>query len=289
MRRILTLISALAISASLSNAQEVDPTSDADAIAKEMANANTTLGSLNFQGDYMHFRGDLPLADQQNAFTVSFQPILPYPVRQGLNIFLRPLIPVIISGPVYSASEGFGNKSGLGDMAIDLIVGKTWKSKWVTLAGMEMSLPTGTGSLSSGRTTIGPDFYFGKNLKGGAWGLLLYKTWTLNKNDELGKESITGGQYFYAIFLKKAWQIQSGPTWSYNSKAEGTKWTLPLGSGVAKTWKFNKTPVMFALEYWYFVASADPLGPQHRVRLSVSPIVPLPWGGKHKKQQPAGE
>lgn len=283
MKKILALLTFLAFIASLSYAQQVDHTSDAAAIAKELTNPNTTLGSLNFQGDYLHYRGDLPAANQQNAFSISFQPILPYPIKPGLNIFLRPLIPFIISGPVYSESEGFENKIGLGDISIDLVVGKTWKSNWVTLAGIETSLPTGTGSLSSGRTTLGPDFYFGKNFKGGCLGLLLYKTWTVNKNDELGTESITGGQYFYAIFLKKAWQIQSGPTWSYNNNANGTKWTLPLGTGVTKTWKFNRTSVMFALEYWYYLASADPIGPQHLVRLQISPVVPLPWGGKHKK------
>jgi hypothetical protein len=282
MKKILVFYILLLFKACFTHGQEVDRTSDADAIAKEMANANTTLGSLNFQFDYVHFRGDLPSAGQQNAVSFSFQPILPYPVKQGLNLFFRPLIPVIISGPVYTEDEGFESKSGLGDIAIDLVVGKTWKSKWVTLFGLETSLPTGTGSLSTGRTTLGPDFYFGKNLKGGAFGLLLYQTWTLNKNEELGAESITGGQYFYAIFLKNAWQIQSGPVWSYNNKANGTKWTLPLGTGIAKIWKFNEMPVMFAVEYWYYLASADPIGPQHLVRLQVAPIVPLPWGGKHK-------
>jgi hypothetical protein len=163
-------------------------------------------------------------------------------------------------------------------------VGKTFKSKWVTVVGVESSLPTGTGSLSSGRTSLGPEIYFGKMLKGGFLGLLLYYTWTLNKNDELGTESVTGGQYFYGIFLKNAWQIQSRPTWSYNHNAKGTKWTIPLGTGLSKTWKFNKTSVMFTLQYWYYVVSADPIGPQHQVRLQVSPVVPLPWGGKHKKQ-----
>ena len=284
MKKSLTILIFLAFQASYSYTQDVDHTSDADAIAKEMANANTTLGSLNFQFDYIHFRGTLPYADQQNSLSFSFQPILPYPVKTGLNIFLRPLIPVVITGPVYSGSDGFVSKSGLGDIAIDLVVGKTWKSQWVTLFGLETSLPTGTGSLSSGRTTLGPDFYFGKNLKGGAVGLLLYQTWTLNKNEELGSESITGGQYFYAIFLKNAWQIQSGPVWSYNNKMNGTKWTLPLGTGVAKIWKFNKIPVMFAMEYWYYLASADPIGPQHLVRLQVAPVVPLPWGGKNKNK-----
>jgi hypothetical protein len=283
MKKILILLSFLLSFAGMTYAQQVDNTSNADAIAKEMTNANTTLGSLNFQFDYIHYRGNLPYADQQNSISFSFQPILPYPVKQGLNIFLRPLIPVVITGPVYTESEGFESKSGLGDIAIDLVVGKTWKSNWVTLFGLETSLPTGTGSLSSGRTTLGPNVYFGKNLNGGAVGLLIYQTWTLNKNEELGTESITGGQYFYAIFLKNAWQIQSGPTWSYNNQAEGTKWTLPLGTGVAKIWKFNKIPVMFAVEYWYYLASADPIGPQHLVRLQVAPVVPLPWGRKHAR------
>lgn len=264
-------------------AQEVDQNSDADAIAKELANPNNTLGSLNFQIDFIQYQGNLTDANQQNGIGFSFQPILPYPIKPGLNIFLRPLIPVLISAPVYTESEGFKSKSGLGDIAFDLILGKTWESNWVTLFGIETSLPTGTGSLSSGRTTLGPDIYIGKNLTGGGVGLLLYKTWTLNKNDELGTLSITGGQYFYAIFLKNAWQIQSGPTWYYNNKANGTKWTFPLGTGIAKTWKFNKIPVMFAFEYWYYLASADPFGPQHLMRLQISPVVPLPWGVKHKK------
>ena len=42
-------------------------------------------------------------------------------------------------------------------------------------------------------------------------------------------------------------------------------------------------PVMFAFEYWYYLASADPIGPQHLVRLQIAPVVPLPWGGGYKK------
>ena len=173
MKKIVANLTMFAFAASLTYAQQVDHTSDAAAIAKELTNPNTTLGSLNFQCDYIHYRGDLPVAGQQNAFIFSFQPVLPYPVKPGLNIFLRPLIPVVITGPGYTDSVGFESKSGLGDIVVDLVVGKTWK--------------------------------------------------------------------------------------------------------------FNKTSVMFASEYWYYLASADPVGSQHRVRLQISPVVPLPWGGKHKK------
>lgn len=283
MKKILTILVFLTFLASLSYAQQVDHTSDAAAIAKELANPNATLGTMNFPVDYIHFQGDMPAADQQNAFKISFQPILPYPVKPGVNIFLRPLIPVIVVQPVFSKSEGFESKAGLGDISFDLAVGKTWKSKWVTFLGGEASLPTGTGSLSSGRYSLGPEIYLGKKLKGGFLGLLLYNTWTVDKNDAQGNEIITGGQYFYTIFLKNAWQIQAQPTWTYNHHANGTKWTLPVGTGVSKTCKFNRTSVKYALQYWYYAASADPIGPQHQVRLQVSPVVPLPWGGTNKK------
>ncbi|PLW69886.1 hypothetical protein [Pseudohalioglobus lutimaris] len=49
-------------------------------IARELANPNTTLGTLNFNLDYTSYKGDLPGADGQDAYRVSFQPVLPYPL-----------------------------------------------------------------------------------------------------------------------------------------------------------------------------------------------------------------
>lgn len=37
------------------------------------------------------------------------------------------------------------------------------------------------------------------------------------------------------------------------------------------------TPWKFALEGSYFIAQADPFGPEWSLRLSVTPVVPLPW------------
>ncbi|MGB5317362.1 MAG: hypothetical protein WBN56_15290, partial [Robiginitalea sp.] len=90
--------------------------------------------------------------------------------------------------------------------------------------------------------------------------------------------SITAGQYFYVVNLENGWQIQSNPTYSYNHKAEkGNKLTLPIGTGATKVMIFGKTPVKFNLQYWYYVASPEVFGPQHQIRLTVSPVVALPW------------
>ena len=44
----------------------------ADDIARELSNPNTVLGSLNFNLDYKTFKGDLPGASEQSAFSLTF-------------------------------------------------------------------------------------------------------------------------------------------------------------------------------------------------------------------------
>jgi hypothetical protein len=49
-----------------------------DQIAKELANPNTSLGFMALPVDYIAYTGDLPKADSQSAYKVSFQPSIPY-------------------------------------------------------------------------------------------------------------------------------------------------------------------------------------------------------------------
>ncbi len=36
-------------------------------------------------------------------------------------------------------------------------------------------------------------------------------------------------------------------------------------------------PWKFSLQYWNYVVSPDVFGPNHQIRISVSPVVQLPW------------
>ena len=111
----------------------------------------------------------------------------------------------------------------------------------------------------------------------GVIGVLINHAWSVTNNDEV-KTSITGGQYFYTIHLKNAWDIMGQPTWSYNHTASaGNKFTFPVAVGVNKTVIVGKMPIKFSLQYWYYVASPDDFGPQHEVRFQIAPVIPLPW------------
>lgn len=269
----------------------------AEELAMELANPNTTLGTMNFNFDYINYQGDFPGAGSQNSVMISFQPSLPIPLSKTVNLFVRPNIPVYFTQPV-PGPVGFESKGvNLGNISADVAVGKTFPSKTIGILGAFASFRTATDdALKSPYTLIGPEIAVAQIFKWGVVGLMMNHSWSVNKieatNDgfsvlgdnmwiasEGGESaSITAGQYFYIVSLKNAWQITGQPTFSYNHNAsKGNKLTLPIGTGVNKVTRFGKLPMKFSLQYWYYVASPDAFGPQHQVRLTISPVVPLPW------------
>lgn len=247
-------------------------------IAKELANPNTTLGTFSFPIDYIHYGGDLPGASSRNAIKINAQPSLPYPLGKGTNLFVRPLIPVIITQAYYNGEDFESAGVNLGDISADVAVGKTWPSGNVAIGGIFGSFPTATKKeLGSGQTMIGPEFMWAYIDKWGAVGLIVTQGWGISGNSDENL-SVTGGQYFYVFNLKNAWQITGQPTYSYVHNApKGSRFTFPVGTGLNKTILAGKMPIKFSVQYWYYVASPEHFCPKHQVRFMVSPVLPLPW------------
>ena len=268
-------------------------------IAKELANPNTTLGTLNVPIDYVSYKGDLPGASSQESWRVSFQPVLPYALNETTNLYVRPNIPVLIDQPIpivfgadvsSSADDGQFTTQGndndfddsgtdLGDITFDIAIGKTFPSKTVLAGGIAGTLDTATSDdVGLGQTLLGPEIALAQVFDWGVLGVLVTHQWDVAGDNDFDT-SITAGQYFYTINLKDGWQIQGQPTYSYNHEARSgeEKWTLPVGTGVAKTMRIGKTPWKFSLQYWHFVKQADSIGPDFQIRFQLGPVVPLPW------------
>jgi hypothetical protein len=268
-------------------------------IAKELANPNTTLGSMNFPIDYVSYKGDAPGASSQESWRVGFQPVLPYPLNETTNLYVRPFIPVIIDQPVpivhgadvsSAGNEGEFTAQGsdnnfddsgtdLGDITFDIAIGKSFPSKTVLAAGVVGTLDTATDdAVGLGQTLFGPEIAAAQIFDWGVLGLLVTHQWDVAGDNDFDT-SITAGQYFYTVDLTDGWQIQAQPAYSYNHEASNgeEKWTLPLGTGIAKTLRIGKTPWKFSLQYYHFVKQADFLGPDFQIRFQLGPVVPLPW------------
>lgn len=258
---------------------EAHKETSAQEVADRLANPNTTLAQLFFILDYITYGGDLPDANDKDAWRLSFQPSIPYPIAKGTNFFLRPLIPFIIDQPVPASAEGFNDKKvHLGDIGLDAAIGKSFASGLVLIGGVAGTLPTATDDdLGLDQWLLGPEAFFGWKFKWGFLGVLATHQWDI-AGDDKPSTSITAGQYFFTFNLKNAWQIQAQPTWSYNHEADSDdKLTFPIGIGVAKTTIIGKTPWKFRLQYWNFIESPDAFGPEHQIRFEVAPVVPLPW------------
>ena len=268
-----------------------------DEIAKELANPNSTLGTLNVPIDYVSYKGDLPGASSQESWRVSFQPVLPYALNETTNLYVRPNIPVLIDQPVpvvfgadvsptlddgqfTTQNSNFGNSgTDLGDITFDIAIGKSFPSKTIVAAGIAGTLDTATNDdVGLGQTLLGPEIALAQIFDWGVLGVLVTHQWDVAGDDDFDT-SITAGQYFYTINLTNGWQIQGQPAYSYNHEAKNgeEKWTLPVGTGVAKTMRIGKTPWKFSLQYWHFVKQADSIGPDFQIRFQLGPVVPLPW------------
>ena len=263
-------------------AQEDSTLTREETIARALSNPAASLGSLNLLNDFTLYGGSLNNANSQQAAVISFQPNLPYPIAEGTNLYLRPLIPFVVSSPIFNETSGeFESFGGIGDISFDIILGKTWKNGLVTLGGVFGKIPTATKSeLGSGQFSLGPNFLLGKASHWGFIGALIAHSWSVTNPDK-GKTSITSGQYYYTIKIKNAWQLSSQPTYSFNhNAAEGNKFTFPIGTGLANTFLVGKIPVRLRFEYWHYVAKADSFGPKNQFRLVITPVVPLPWKAK---------
>jgi len=273
-------LAALGNAQETATAKEADHGKSAEEVAHELANPNTSLGFLAFQLDYIKYDGDLPDADDQEAWRLNFQPSIPYPLGKGVNFFLRPLIPIILDQPVFEVEKGDFESKGvdLGNISLDAAIGKDFQSGLVLIGGVAATLPTATDSnLNTKQLLLGPEAFVGWKFKWGFLGALVNHQWNVAGWSD-STTSITGGQYFYTINLKDAWQIQAQPTWSYNHEADSDdKLTFPLGIGVAKTIVVGKMPLKFLLQYWNYIESPDTFGPKHQIRFQVAPVVPLPW------------
>ena len=265
----------------LADAQEGGMASpSASDIAAELSNPNSALGTMNFQIDYQTYQGDLPGASDQSATRVTFQPALPYPLSETTNFFFRPAIPIIIRQDIPTGIGDYETrKTEIGDIGFDASIGKSLGSGLILIGGLGGTLPTATDDdLGLDQWLLGPQIGIAKMAKWGIAGVLVSHQRDVAGEDDFDTK-ITAGQYFYAFNLGDGWQINSGPTFSYNHEARNNdnKLTLPLGIGASKTVFLSGRPWKFGVQYWHYIESPDDFGLDYQIRFSISPVVALPW------------
>lgn len=251
-------------------------------MAAELSNPNTPVSIMNTNFDYVQYDGNIPGATQQSGFSILFQPSIPYPLGGGKNFFVRPSIPFIIEQPIFNTltNEFETEKTELGDIGLDLSIGLSFDAeggKNIMLIGGSVVMPTATGDLGQDQWQLGP-FFGGSMLR--KWGsLAMFGSYLVDvAGDQSFDTSLIAGQYFYSVNLNNGWQVIGTPTWSYDFEATSNNaLSFPLAIGIAKTTIINSRPWQFTLEYWNYAIRPDDFGVEHQIRITIGPVVKLPW------------
>lgn len=239
--------------------------SKAEQAAKELANPNTALASLNFKVQFRNFSGDLPGADDEDSTTLLFQPSMPFPREDGSKILFRPAIPFF--------TNTVGDKgSGFGDIAFDLAYAPvpTEESFFNLLAyGLIASIPTGSSKLGFGETTsVGPELLIGKITKSSVLGMFPNHQWDISGTK---KVSLTSTQFFISVLPGGGWNYGSNPIINFDH--ESSQWTVPLNANFGKTVIMADRPWKLSFEANYYVEKANSIGPELMIGFNITPVV----------------
>jgi hypothetical protein len=268
----------------LGAAQEAHEGKSADEIAKELANPNNSLASLTFKNQFRWYEGDLPGANDQNNYTMLFQPVFPFPMDPTPsggkpNIFVRPAIPLLVNQPVPTVNgDGtldWDSPTAMGDWGFDFAYGVTEADGFLWAGGIVGTLPVATSSRVSGNQwRLGPELLLAKMHKWGLYGVFPSHQWDIasdGKEGQIQSYSTSQVQLFLKFLLGNGWTIGTLPISNYNWKTND--WTIPLNLDISKTIAMGKTPVKLELEINYYVAQPDAFGPQWMIGFNFTPVV----------------
>ena len=278
----------------LADADAAGAGTSAEEAAKELSNPAGSLASIANRLVYTQYKGDLPNADSQDAWSYQFQPVLPFPVGDsGNRIIFRPAFGVAFNQPGYnSGEEDFEDiDTSLTDTGFDVVyAGTKMHSKhagYLWGMGIAGTLPTATDNdLGGDQWRGGPELFGGVIRSWGLVGGLLSNQWNIGGGDGgAGSNdqdySTTTMQYFYSITLPDGWQIVTSPIITYDWKSEDSDeaLSLPVGTGIAKTTELFGLHWRFQTEFIYYVQQPDSFGSDWEVKFTVQPVVENPFVG----------
>jgi len=250
------------------------------AIIKTSQNPVGNITVLPFQNNFNYGYG--PYTRMQ--YNLNVQPVVPIMLSKQMTLIARTIIPVLNQpspeSPVVCASAGgCPSTFGLSDVQEQLFFApKTKPGQLIWGAGPIFQFPTATpNTLGSGKWSVGPDAV--ALVMPGSWvlGTLVTQLWSVAGLPNRPNVSSFLVQPFVNYNLKGGWAITSAPIMTSNANLPGTKWTVPVGGGVAKTFKDGDQ--LMQITALYYTNVVRPLAaPQTNFRIVWSLLWPVKRG-----------
>jgi len=214
-----------------------------------------------------------PEEGTQNILNI--QPVIPFEVNSDWNIITRTILPVI-SQPALSPTDDRTN--GIGDTQFSAFLSPARPGEWIWGGGPVVQLPTNSdpvlGNMNWGMGLTGVVL---RIEKGDPWiyGVLVNNVWSLSDDKRGGDYNSGFSQVFVNYNLPDGAYFSSAPIITANWKADNSqRWTVPLGGGMGKIFRFPGLPPINAqLGAYYNVVKPDD-GANWQIRTQVNFLFP---------------
>jgi hypothetical protein len=217
-------------------------------------------------------------------YILNVQPVVPIMLSTNMTLIARTIFPILnqpsaAPPPVCASPNGCPSTFGIGDTQEQLFFApKTKPGQLIWGAGPIFQAPTGSPStLTSGKWAAGPDAVAlimpGKFVIG----TLVTQLWSVAGPSSRPDLSVFFLQPFINYNLKNGWALSTSPNITANWSAAQNRWAVPLGGGVARTFKDGDQLMSLAVSYYTYVTR--PLGsPQTNLKISWSLLWPVKRG-----------
>jgi len=232
-----------------------------DELAKAAQNPIADMISLPFQNNTNYNVG--PRNQTQNILNI--QPVVPFSVNRDWNVITRTIVPVI-SQPDFGI-PGNDRENGIGDIQLSAFFSPKQPSSsgWIWGAGPVVQLKTATDDvLGQGKWGLGPTVVALNIRKGSPWvyGALINNIWSVAGDDDRRTVNQMLIQPFVNYNFPKSpgTYLSFSPIMTADWKADGEKWTVPMGMGIGQILKVGNQPINVSAHGYYNVIKPDEAG-----------------------------
>ena len=249
------------------------------AIIKTSQNPVGNIAIVPFQNNFNYGVG--PYARYQ--YNLNVQPVVPFMLGKNLNLIARTILPLVdnpsFASPQVCASSGCPWTFGLGDVQEQLFFApKTKPGALIWGVGPIFQFPTASpGVLGAGKWAAGPALV-GLLMPGKiVTGMLVTQLWSFAGQANRPGISAALFQPFFNYNLKNGWAISTAPIITANWNATQNKWAVPLGGGVARTFKAGGQLMSLSALYYTYVTRPT-ANPQTNFKVVWSLLYPIRRG-----------
>jgi hypothetical protein len=232
--------------------------SEADELAKKLANPVAALISVPFQLNF-----DDGYANGGSRWTLNIQPVVPFVLSPKWNVLSRTILPII------TQSGGGDRETGVGDITQSFFFSPAPKpGAWMWGAGPVIHVPAGSDAFTADQWGLGPTAVAVKQVGPWSYGALVNHKWGVSGD---AHENVTFLQPFLAHGLGKGVTVTGNLESTYDWNAE--QWTIPLNLQASKVTKLgSQRASVFGGARAYLDAPAG--GPDWGLRMGLTLIYP---------------